>query len=140
MADFLLFLQNHWQLTIIVAAVLITLIIIELIKFKQGTARLTPAQAIQHINRNNAVVVDIRNQDAFKTGHIVGAVCIPLNELTEKSKKIEKFKNRPIVLVCATGLESPKAAAILRKDNDQIYILGGGIRGWREADMPLVKD
>lgn len=140
MQDIMLFLQNHWQMSTLLVSVLVLLTLFEYFKAKRGTNRLTPAQLTQFINHQDAIVVDVRAQDAYLNGHIVGALSLPIQGLDENIKKIEKFKSKPIVLVCATGTESPRAAITLKqKDFQQIYFLNGGIRTWKEAGMPLVK-
>ena len=140
MQDFLSFIQQHWLPSTAIVIVFILLILVEYIRGKRGAQRVSAAELTRLINRQNAVVVDLRNKEAFLNGHIVGALSIPLSEL-EKSKKLDKFKSEPIVLVCAAGLESPKAATILAKNGkNNTFILAGGIRSWRDADMPLVKD
>lgn len=140
MQDFFIFIQNHWLPATAVVVVFILLIIIEYIRGQRGAKRVSPIELTQLINHQNAVVVDIRGKEAFLTGHIIGALSIPLEELTNKYKKLDKFKSQPIVLVCAAGLESPKAVSILAKYGVNPLILAGGIRGWRDAEMPLVKD
>lgn len=140
MQDILLFLQQHWALTLTVIIVFFLLMILEMVKIKQGASRISSAQAINLINHKNAVILDIRSADAFKTGHIVGSLSYPLKELDEKNKKLEKFKSQPIVLVCNTGTEATKAADLLKRSGFEVYVLEGGIRGWRDAEMPLVKD
>jgi len=139
MQDLLLFINRHLALVTALAIILTVLIILEYIKLKRGGARLTPAQAILLMNHNKGVILDIRSAEAFATGHITSAISAPLNELKDKIKKLAKFKSQPIVIVCATGADSPKAAALLAEQGFQAHILNGGIRAWREADMPLVK-
>lgn len=140
MQDFLQFIQQHWALSAALVVVLVLLIIVEFIKLKCGAIRISPAQAIQLINRENAMVVDIRSPEAFVTGHIVDAISLPYPELEKKYKKLEKFKSQPIVITCATGLESPRAAELLMKYGFKTHVLNGGIRGWKDAEMPLVKN
>ena len=139
MQDILLFINHHLVLFTVFTIILGILVILEFIKLKRGATRLTPARLIQLINHHKAVVVDIRSLDAFKAGHITSAISLPLNELKNKMKTLEKFKSQPIVVVCATGADSPKAAVLLTEQGIQAQILNGGIRAWREAEMPLVK-
>lgn len=139
MQDLLSFIQNHWMLTAALIVVLLLLFIIELAK-QQGTKRINPAEATRFINHEEATVVDLRSNDAYKAGHIVGSLSIPFAELTAKYKKLEKYKSKPIILVCATGVESGRAAALLAKYGIATYTLADGIRSWRNAELPLVKD
>lgn len=139
MQDILNFLQTHWQLTATLIAVLALLFIVELIKLKRGANRINPVAATDLINHKNAVIVDTRGAEAFASGHIIGSVSLPVAELLSKNKKIEKLKSQPIVLVCNADHEAQKIATSLQQQGFAIYILGGGIRAWREADLPLVK-
>lgn len=140
MQDILLFIQTHWALSLAAAVVLTLLFILELIRGKRGTKQVSASQLTQLMNHQDGVVVDIRPADAFKAGHIVGAVSLPLSDFESKFKKLDKFKSKPIIIACANGLDSPKAVSVLNTNGISAFILAGGIRGWREADMPLVKD
>lgn len=133
------FMQQHWQLSSALVILFVLLLIIELLRQKSGTTCLSALQATQMINHQHAVVVDIRSNDAFKTGHIINAISVPLNELDANPKKLEKYKTKPIILVCATGTESPRAAGLLSKHGFQSFRLSHGMRSWRDADMPIVK-
>jgi rhodanese-related sulfurtransferase len=139
MRDIVLFMQHHWQLSLALIVVLIFLVIIEFIRLKKNAVSISPAFVTQLINRQNAVVVDVRNADAFATGHIVDAISIPHQEIMEKQQKLEKFKAQPLVIVCNAGIESAKVATQLKERGYTVYVLGGGIQAWRRAELPLVK-
>lgn len=139
MQDILVFAQQHSTLSAALIAVLVLLTILEFIKSKNSAHRLTPARATQMINHQNATLLDIRTKDAFTAGHIVDAISIPLAELENKYKKLEKSKAQPIIIVCETGLESARAATLLAKHGFTTHILAGGIRSWKDAEMPVVK-
>jgi rhodanese-related sulfurtransferase len=139
MQDIMPFIQHHLLLNIALVVILFILMVIEFIKQKRSAASASPAQVTQLINRVNANVVDIRSTTLFAEGHIIGALSVPIAELTEGSKKLEKLRAQPLVIVCATGLESTRAADLLMKQGFDVRILAGGLRAWREADMPLVK-
>ena len=139
MQDIFSFLQHHLGLSLALAFVLILLIVLEFLKQKKSANALTPAQAVQLINHQNAVVVDIRPTDAYAAGHIIDAVSAPLKELEEKQNKIEKFKSQPLILVCAMGVESQRAYTLLQLKGFNVHVLGGGLRAWREASMPVTK-
>lgn len=138
MQDFFLFIQNHWILSTAFVVVVVLLVILEFIKLRSSASQLSPLQATQLINHQNAVVIDIRAHDVFSAGHIIGAHSIPANELT-KNKKIEKFKSQPLIIVCNTGQESARIAETLNQQGYNAKVLANGIRSWREADMPLIK-
>jgi rhodanese-related sulfurtransferase len=107
---------------------------------KRNNFRITATQAVQLINRQNAAIIDIRATDSFRKGHIIDAVSLTSKEIMDGSKKIEKFKNKPVIIVCNAGIESQKIAALLLKQGYNAFSLSGGIRAWSEAELPLVKE
>ena len=141
MQDIILFLQNHILLTTGLAGILILLMMIEFIKARRATHHLTPLQVTQTINRqDDAIIVDLRSADAFANGHIVGSRSFPLTDLEYAMKKLEKNKSQSIVLICDSGVQSARVYATLQKKGfTKVYLLNGGIKAWRNAEMPLVK-
>jgi rhodanese-related sulfurtransferase len=139
MQDIVLFMQQHLVLVSLLTFILLLLLILEFIKLKRGARKLTPHQTVQLINHQKAMVLDVRNYESFQAGHVVNAISLPINELQDKIKKIEKFKSQPIVIVCATGVEALPAEKLLLQQGFQVHVLSGGIRAWRNAEMPLVK-
>ncbi len=101
---------------------------------------LTPAAAVTLINREKAVVVDVRDAGEFAAGHLVGAKNIPLADLESKLVTSVKNKNLPLILVCQTGARSARALLTARKlGYAQSQSLAGGIAAWASASMPLEK-
>ncbi len=140
MQDIIIFINHHPLLTIAAAILFISLFIVEFIRNKRSTFNLSPADATRLINYQNAVVIDVRPKEAYRKGHIVNAYSMTIDDIKNSPKKIEKFKNKPIILVCGTGQESPKIAAALLKQGYNTYSLAGGMRAWSNADMPLVRE
>jgi rhodanese-related sulfurtransferase len=98
-------------------------------------------EAVQLINRRDAVVLDTRDAGDFAAGHIAGARHIPEAKLTERMKEIEKFKSRPIVVSCKTGSRAPVVSAQLRKLGfAEAFALRGGVPAWQQAGLPLEKN
>lgn len=79
-----------------------------------GGGTLTAQGAVQLINRERAVLVDVREPEEFATGHMIGAKNVPLNQLEEKLAAAVKNKNVPLLLVCATGARAQRAVAIAK--------------------------
>ncbi|MBP6782123.1 MAG: rhodanese-like domain-containing protein [Ottowia sp.] len=105
-----------------------------------GGAGLTPAAAVQLINREKAVVIDVCEPAEYQAGHVGGARSIPLGELEAKLPGAVKNKATPLVLVCASGMRSGRAVAIARKlGYDNAQSLSGGLKSWREASLPIEK-
>lgn len=106
----------------------------------RGGARggVTPSQAVQLINREKAVVVDVCEPAEYQAGHVGGARNIPLGELADKLPGAVKNKATPLVLVCASGMRSGRAVAIARKlGYDKAQSLAGGLKSWRDANLPV---
>ena len=105
-----------------------------------GGAGLTPAAAVQLINREKAVVIDVCEPAEYQAGHVGGARSIPLGELESKLPGAVKNKATPLVLVCASGMRSGRAVALARKlGYDNAQSLSGGLKSWREASLPIEK-
>lgn len=103
-----------------------------------GGAGLSPAAAVQRINREKAVVIDVCQPDEFAAGHVGGARSIPMGELEAKLPGAVKNKATPLVMVCASGVRARRAVAIARKlGYEQAEVLAGGMKSWREANLPV---
>jgi rhodanese-related sulfurtransferase len=132
------FIVNNWML-IAIALVSGGLLLWPVIQ-GAATAGLTPSAAVQLINREKAVVVDVCESNEFAAGHVTGARNIPLGELEAKLATSVKNKTLPLILVCQTGARSGRALAIAKKlGYEQAQSLGGGMAAWRTANLPVEK-
>ena len=103
-----------------------------------GGNNLTAAEATLKINRENALVIDVREANEWSTGHIPDARHIALGQLEKRLHEIEKFKDRPIIACCASGVRSANACRQLRKAGfSQVFNLNGGVSSWGDANLPL---
>lgn len=97
-------------------------------------------EAVQLINREDALILDVRDTGEFESGHITGARHLPERQVMERVKEIEKFKDRAIIVVCASGMRSSAAVTALRKSGFNGAVnLSGGVGAWVQAGMPLEK-
>lgn len=97
-------------------------------------------EAVQLINRKDALVIDLRDTGEYEAGHIAGARHVPEKQLTERLKDLEKFKGRPLIVACRTGTRSGVAVQVLRRNGfAEAVSLGGGVGAWEQAGMPLEK-
>lgn len=97
-------------------------------------------EAVQMINRRDAIVLDVRESSEYATGHIPNARHIPLAELNQRLRELDKFKSKPVVVSCQTGSRSARACGALRKIGfTEVFTLRGGITAWQQAGMPLNK-
>ncbi len=102
-------------------------------------ARISATEAVQLINREKAVLIDVSESAEYAAGHAVGARNIPLAGL-EGSRELPKNKSLPIVVMCPTGTRAARAALALKKlgfANTQV--LKGGLAAWRTANLPVEK-
>ena len=105
-----------------------------------GAGTLTAQGAVQLINRERAVLVDVREPEEFATGHMIGAKNVPLNQLDEKLASTVKNKNVPLLLVCATGARAQRAVAMAKKLGfEQAQAVAGGLKAWKDANLPVEK-
>lgn len=131
------FIMNHWLLWAGLIVVLALTLLNELFMKKKNAKQLTPEAVVDMMNNENAIVVDIRDKETFKSGHIIEAINVSPDEFDKP--KMTQLKNKNIILVCARGQQSPAAAETLRAQGFQPLVLGGGIAAWQTADLPLVK-
>ena len=143
MEQFLLFLQKSPMNIVLFGTVLVSggLILWPLVaRFSRPGQEVESTQAVQLINRRDAVVIDVRDAKDYKAGHITNARHIPEGELDARMKELEKVKAKPIIVSCARGNRSAAVAAKLRKLGfPEVLSLRGGIAGWQQASMPLEK-
>lgn len=105
-----------------------------------GAASLLPHEVTLLINREDAIVLDVREDSEYKQGSILNAVHIPLNHLASHLNRLEKYRQRPIIASCQSGNRSGRACATLRKHGfEKVYNLKGGIYAWQSASLPLTK-
>jgi rhodanese-related sulfurtransferase len=105
-----------------------------------GSAQVTPVQATLLINREDAQILDVREADEFAAGHLPEARNIPLAKLGERAAELERFKDKPLLVCCASGMRSGKACGELRKLGfSKLHSLAGGVDAWTGAGYPVKK-
>jgi rhodanese-related sulfurtransferase len=83
------------------------------------------------------LVLDVRQPDEYRQGHISGSKLIPLNELHRRMGDLQK--GREIVCVCATGSRSRSASKMLMKAGFAVFDMPGGMLAWRRIKLPVQK-
>jgi rhodanese-related sulfurtransferase len=103
-------------------------------------AGVTAAAAVQMINREKAVLVDVCEAEEFAAGHMGGAKNIPLAQLEAKLPTVVKNKAVPLILVCQSGARSARAVATAKKlGYEKVQSLSGGLAAWKTASLPVEK-
>jgi rhodanese-related sulfurtransferase len=143
-ASFLVFLQkNPWHMMLFGTAVVTGgMLLWPLINRLIGgtTPQVGASEAVQLINRRDALVLDVRDKGEFAAGRIPNARNIPMPELGGRLRELEKFKARPIVITCQSGMRSASVCGLLRKNGfNEVFTLRGGLNGWVEASLPVEK-
>jgi rhodanese-related sulfurtransferase len=137
------FLQKGYNLYLLIAAVVSGVLFIwpSVARLLSKTKEVGVAQAVQLINRQDAAVLDVREPSEFRGGHIPNARNIPLEQIAQKAKDLDKLKTKPVLLNCQTGARSAQAAATLMQAGfTEVYNLSGGMNAWQQANMPVEKE
>lgn len=105
--------------------------------FRVGGKNVSVPEATLLMNREDAVIVDVRESGEWSTGHIPNARHIALGQFDKRIGELDKFKARPVILCCASGNRSSSACGALKKAGfERVYNLDGGMRAWRDAGLP----
>jgi len=105
-----------------------------------GGGSLTAQGAVQLINRERAVMIDVRDAAEYAAGHATGARNVPLDQLEQKLPGAVKNKSVPVLLMCATGARAQRALATAKKlGYEQAQVVGGGLKSWKDANLPIEK-
>lgn len=106
----------------------------------RGIKEVDCVAATQLINHKNALVLDVREESEYKSGHVLNAKLLPLGKLGERIGELEKHRGKPIVVVCRSGARSANACALLGKQGfAEVYNLAGGMIAWQKANLPQEK-
>jgi rhodanese-related sulfurtransferase len=101
---------------------------------------LSAAQAVQLINRERAVVVDVGEGEEFAAGHVAGAKNVPVGQLEQRLPEVVKNKTVPLILVCPRGARAQRALGVAKKlGYDKAQVLAGGLKSWKDANLPVEK-
>jgi rhodanese-related sulfurtransferase len=138
--ELLAFAGRHPYLSLGLVGLTVAIAYTEVMRLFRGYKALRPAELTSLINRDNALVIDLQPIADFEKGHIPGAKNVQMSQFDPENKLLSPAKALPVVLVCKTGQASGDAAKRLKKAGfERVYVLDGGIGGWLQADLPLVK-
>ena len=131
------FLQQNWYWAALATASGAWLLF-DMARAQGDKSLVSPVEATLLINREDALVVDVRDQGEYAQGHIPNARHVPLADLTRRIGELEKLKGRPLILCCASGARSSSAVAQLKKAGfDKLYNLRGGLAEWEKSGQPI---
>lgn len=134
------FAGQHPVLSLAFVGLTIAIVANEMTHLLSGIQQVGPAELATLVNRDNALVIDLRNPAEFAKGHIAGSRNVQMSQFDPENKALAPAKALPVVLVCHVGQTASMAAQRLRKAGfTRVAVLAGGIRAWQAADLPLVK-
>jgi rhodanese-related sulfurtransferase len=131
-----------WNEKLLVAVALVSggMLLWPQLRKTTGGPWVNPTQATLLINREDALVVDVRDPNEFAAGHVLGAKNLPLARLDAPGADLAKRKDRPVIVYCDGGERAAKAAAALKKQGfTRVANLSGGISAWQQAGLPVEK-
>jgi len=131
------FISNHY---ILVSAFVFLLVAFVINEGKLGGAAITPTNLVNLVNREGAVLVDIRDTKEYSSGHIAGAVSMPVSSIDARIGELESYKDKPVVLVCKMGQHASAAGRKLKALGfENVRRLSGGMAEWTASSLPMVK-
>ena len=131
------FVVSHYILVSLFVAFLVAILILE---SRRGGAKISAQGAVTLINKDEAVVVDIRDRKEFGEGRITGSINIPLNSLKSRVGELSKFKDKQIIVADKMGQHSAMAVKQLNAEGfSNVVRLNGGVADWKASNLPLVK-
>ena len=141
MQAFVVFVKQHWGLWLSFVVLLLSFLALE-IKARRDRRAVSPQNAVLLMNREQAQVFDLRDEDLYQQGHIKGAKLVIFNELMKNPESLNSdiSVNSPFILVCQSGQQSAIVANQLRRHGfTGGHVLEGGMRAWKHANMPVDK-
>lgn len=142
MQKFLIFVSEQWLLITLLSAAVAALAWLE---NRRAGKSLSPHALTTMVNRDAAVVIDLRDKADFDNGHIVGAVNLPFSKWQSQhtaggETDLQNYGEKPLVLVCKMGQQSSHVAKRIQAEGKaEVFRLAGGVMEWQNAQMPLVK-
>lgn len=131
---------THHPFLIAAAAILAVLaVVIEIRERAKGSSLIGTADTVRLTN-SGALVLDVRDAAEYEAGHIIDARSIPAKEIATRVDTLKKYKEKPVVVCCENGFASASAAKVLKALGfTKVVTLRGGLRSWRQENLPLVK-
>ncbi|MGY1459417.1 rhodanese-like domain-containing protein [Luteimonas sp. A534] len=134
------FLGRNPMLALALAGITVAIVYTEVMRVFRGFKGLRPAELTALVNRENALVVDLRPSAEFEKGHIPGSKNVQMAQFDPEAKSLAGAKTLPVVAVCKMGTTAVDAAKRLRKAGfERVYVLEGGIAAWQGESLPLAK-
>ncbi len=140
-----LLLQDHFLLRIenllfVITAIVSGSLLLWSLVSQRGIKEIDTREAVQLINHQDALILDVRDDSEYASGHLPNSKHIPSEKIEERWTELEKFKEKPIVMIYQGGIRSNRPSLVLKKNGfSQVLNLMGGIDAWKRASLPIVK-
>jgi rhodanese-related sulfurtransferase len=133
------FLQQNWMLASI-AVVSGGMLVWSFVGSKLSGIEEADTLKATRLYNDDALILDVREDKEYASGHIPRAKHIPLGQLSSRLQELDKFKAKPILVTCRSGQRSARACGMLKKAGfETVYNQAGGIIAWERANLPVAK-
>jgi len=106
--------------------------------YVKGVWDRTPQQVVQLMNNEDSIILDVRENNEYKDGHIIDSIHIPMSEVKNRLSELEKYKDSQVIVSCRSGHRSSRTCALLKKSGfNNIFNLRGGILAWENDKLPI---
>ena len=137
MLEFNLFLIDYWYFSV---PLFFFLFLFAYSEMNKGGKKIEPNEITRLVNKENAILIDLRKKEDYENGHITTALSYPHQEFDNQMHELDKFKERPIILVCDMGRNSANIGEKLKKaEFEKTFRLNGGMITWTQENLPVVQ-
>ncbi len=135
------FIWNNIALVALFVASLVMLVWPELSRLiGVSGAEIGTLEATRLMNQGPTLILDVRDQKDFATGHLPKARHIPVRELAKRIEEIAKFKAKPVIVTDTRGARAGVACRFLKREGfTNVFQLRGGLAAWQQASLPVEK-
>ena len=137
MLEFNLFLIDYWYFSV---PLFFFIFLFAYSEMNKGGKKIEPNELTRLVNKESAILIDLRKKEDYENGHIMTALNYPHQEFDNQMHELNKFKDRPIILVCDMGRNSANVGEKLKKaEFKKIFRLNGGMMTWTQENLPVVQ-
>ena len=137
MLEFNLFLIDYWYFSV---PLFFFLFLFAYSEMNKGGKKIEPNELTRLVNKENAILIDLRKKEDYENGHITTALSYPHQEFDNQMHELDKFKERPIILVCDMGRNSANIGEKLKKaEFEKTFRLNGGMMTWTQENLPVIQ-
>ncbi|WP_448565183.1 rhodanese-like domain-containing protein [Thalassotalea ganghwensis] len=141
MEQFIAFLSAHPILSAAWVGIFLAIVVVSIRIKLSPIKQVSPQEMTFMVNKEGAIILDIRTEKEFKTSHILDAKHLSTEKINKNElSSLEKFKDKPIIVVCTAGITASTIANKLYKAGfNQTALLKGGMNAWLNAGLPVKK-